>query len=193
MTEALQPGRAGRSGHFLDELGATFANQANRPAILAQGGSWTYQDLDAKARRCAARLRRLGAEPGDRVALITPRKLPFLVAHLGALHVGAISLPLNPKFTPDELRYFLRDSGARVVGLGRQRREQLHHPHPAGFDPVPLGRRLGELLYQQLPRRRLQRRLRRRQRPVRQERDQHEGPVGPGHRAGGAVVSSDAH
>ena len=62
----------------------------------------------------------LGVAAGDRVALLTVEKRPFLAAHLGALYAGAVALPLNPRFTRDELRYFLADSGAvaAVVGDG---------------------------------------------------------------------------
>ena len=64
-------------------------------------------------------MRKLGLEPGDRVAIVTPDKLPFLAAHLGTLYASAVSLPLNPRSTADELRYFLQDSGARVVVAGQ--------------------------------------------------------------------------
>jgi malonyl-CoA/methylmalonyl-CoA synthetase len=64
-------------------------------------------------------MRRLGLEPGDRVAIVTPDKLPFLAAHLGALYASAVSLPLNPRSTADELKYFLQDSGTRVVVAGQ--------------------------------------------------------------------------
>ena len=85
-----------KPGHFLDELRATFADRANRPAIVYQDRSWTYGELDAKARRCAARLRQLGVKRGDRVAIVTPEKLPFLAAHLGTLYAAARLAPLEP-------------------------------------------------------------------------------------------------
>lgn len=111
------------SGNFLNELRATFAERAGQPAILSKAGRWTYRDLDLRARRCARRLSRLGVEPGDRVAIVTPEKLPFLVAHLGAVYAATVSVPLNPRFTRGELKYFLEDSGARVVVAGE-------HVHP---------------------------------------------------------------
>src|SRR6059058_3193309 len=90
MTESSQERGGERSGHLLDELRGTFAARANRPAILYKDATWTYGDLDAKARRCAARLRQLGVEPGDRVAIVTAAKPPFLAAHLGTLYAGAV-------------------------------------------------------------------------------------------------------
>ena len=119
MIESRQGHSPGKPGHFLDELRTTFADRADRPAIIYKDASWTFGDLDAKARGCAGRLRQLGVEPGDRVAILTSEKLPFLSAHLGTLYSGAISLPLNPRFTADELRYFLEDSGARIVVAGK--------------------------------------------------------------------------
>jgi malonyl-CoA/methylmalonyl-CoA synthetase len=115
MAEFSQESGAKTDGHFLDELRETFAARAGRPAIVYKDAAWTYADLDAKARRCAARLRELGVAPGDRVAVATPEKLRFVAAHLGALCAGAISLPLNPRFTREEMRFCLQDSGARVV------------------------------------------------------------------------------
>jgi malonyl-CoA/methylmalonyl-CoA synthetase len=120
MAEVSQENRAETPGHFLDALRATFARQASQPALLYQDRSITFGELDARARRCAGRLRQLGVEPGDRVAIVTPEKLPFLVAHLGALSAAAVSLPLNPRFTAGELLYFLQDSGARVAVVGHE-------------------------------------------------------------------------
>src|SRR5207249_2116592 len=115
---------------FLDELRATFATQANRAAILYKDATLTYGDLDAKARRCAGRLRELGVEAGDRVAIATPDKLPFLAAHLGTLFTAAVCLPLNPRLTADELRYYLQDSGARVVVAGDNQRVIIESLRP---------------------------------------------------------------
>jgi acyl-CoA synthetase (AMP-forming)/AMP-acid ligase II len=120
VTDPTPPGHSERPGHFLDELKATLSARAGRPAITYQERTLTYGELDARAHRCAARMRRLGLEPGDRVAILTADKLPFLAAHLGTLYASAVSLPLNPRCTGDELRYYLQDSGARVVVAGQE-------------------------------------------------------------------------
>jgi malonyl-CoA/methylmalonyl-CoA synthetase len=107
--------------HFLHELLGTFADRAAHPALLYQGRPFTYADLERRARNGAAWLQGRGLEQGDRVALWTPARLPFLLAHLSVLYAGGVPLPLNPRFTPAEMRYFLADSGARlaVVGAGQ--------------------------------------------------------------------------
>jgi malonyl-CoA/methylmalonyl-CoA synthetase len=118
MTELPQASREESSGHFLDELRTTFANRGDCQAIGYKDQSLSFQELDNRARCWAWSLRESEIESGDRVAIVTSEKLPFLAAHLGTLYAGAVSLPLNPRFTRDELRYFLEDSGARAVVAG---------------------------------------------------------------------------
>ena len=105
---------------FLHALQTTFVEQSARPGVVHQGRIFTYSELDAHARQGAAWLQSLGVAKGDRVVLCTSNKQAFLVAHLATLYAGAISLPLNPRFTREELRFFLSDSGARVAIVGNE-------------------------------------------------------------------------
>ena len=118
MTKTCRENRSEPSVHFLDGLRTTIAARANYEAVCFKERSFTYGDLDAVARSWAAALRDCGVVPGDRVAIITPEKPALVPAHLGILYAGAVSLPLNPRFTREELHFFLADSGARVVIAG---------------------------------------------------------------------------
>lgn len=108
------------SAFFLPALQATFRARAAHRAVVHPLRTYTYGELDAHARNGAAWLRGLGVEPGDRVVLCTGNKPAFVLGHLAALYAGAISLPLNPRFTREELRFFLQDSGARVAIAGAE-------------------------------------------------------------------------
>jgi malonyl-CoA/methylmalonyl-CoA synthetase len=121
--------------HFLNELRSIFESHAFRPALKHNDRIVTYGELDAQARRWAACLQARGVRPGDRVALFTDDKLPFLFAHLGALYAGAVPLPLNPRFTREEMRYFLTDSEARMIVVGAEQQPLIETlaaelPHP---------------------------------------------------------------
>jgi malonyl-CoA/methylmalonyl-CoA synthetase len=113
------------AGHFLNELRTTFDARARHAALVYRNRVVTYGELDAWARRSAAWLQALGVAPGDRVALFTAEKMALLVAHLGALYAGAAPLPLNPRYTREEMRYFLNDSEARVVVAGADQRPMI--------------------------------------------------------------------
>lgn len=108
------------SASFIDQLCAVFARCADRPAIEHRGKVITYGELDALVRRAAGWLVQHGLEPGDRVALVTPDKLPMLIVHLGVQLAGGVSVLLNPRYTPGELRYFLTDSGAALAVAGAE-------------------------------------------------------------------------
>jgi malonyl-CoA/methylmalonyl-CoA synthetase len=105
----------GMSGHFLGMLQTTMRQQASRRALVHQGRELSYCELDVLARKGAAHLPSLGVVTGERVVLVTGNKLAFLAAHLATLYAGAVSLPLNPRFTREELRFFLSDCGARIA------------------------------------------------------------------------------
>jgi len=110
------------SGHFLDDLRATFERYSARPALTYRGRTICYGELDTAARRAAALLQAAGVTADDRVILFSGDKLPFIFAHLGALYAGAVPLPLNPRFTREEMRFYLRDSMPRVIVAGSQQR-----------------------------------------------------------------------
>jgi malonyl-CoA/methylmalonyl-CoA synthetase len=103
---------------FFHALQETFQRHSARRAFVHQERSFTYGELLVRARDGARWLRSLGVAKGDRVVLCTANKRAFLVAHLAALFAEAATLPLNPRFTREELRYFLSDSGARIAIVG---------------------------------------------------------------------------
>src|SRR5687768_912352 len=107
---------------FLNALQDTFGRYAARPAVICQGRTTTYAELDALVRLVAARLQAEGLAPGDRVALCTAARLPLLLAHLATTFAGGVALPLNPRFTRDELKFFLANSGARLAVVGPEAR-----------------------------------------------------------------------
>ena len=56
-----------------------------------------------------------GLQPGDRVGIIGANSLEWVVAAIGALKLGGVVVPLNNRFTPDELQYLVDDSDPRYV------------------------------------------------------------------------------
>ena len=87
----------------------------DRPFLHSFDATWTFAEVDDRARTFAAELSRAGIGPGDRVALYTQNDPIFVVGLIAALEVGGIAVPINPMNTTRELRYQLEDSGARVL------------------------------------------------------------------------------
>ncbi len=76
------------------------ATDGARPALLVEGETVSYAELDRRAAVAAGSLR---AAPGDRVAIRLPNSTDFVAAYFGALRAGAIVVPLNPLLAPAEV------------------------------------------------------------------------------------------
>ncbi len=95
-------------------ISETAAKYPDKPAISFAGITWPYQEFDRQVHNYAASLNRLGIKKGDRVAIQLPKCIEFLFFHFAVLSIGAISLPLNPDYRPEEIVYFLTDSGSSL-------------------------------------------------------------------------------
>lgn len=86
------------------------------PAYSCLGVDITYGQLNQLTRQFGAYLQSaLGLKPDARVALMIPNLLQYPVAMFGALRAGYIVVNCNPLYSPRELEYQLRDSGAEAI------------------------------------------------------------------------------
>ena len=75
----------------------------------------SYAELDTRARRLAAVLRRRGAAAGDVVGVCLGRSADAVVALLAVWRAGAAYLPLDPEYPDARLAFLIGDSAARLV------------------------------------------------------------------------------
>jgi len=97
------------------DLRRAAAAMSGKEALIAGERRMTYAQLDAAASALAARLRALGVERGDRVAVLLPNGVEAAVAIYGTLRAGAAFVPLNPTIKADKLAYVLNDCAAVAV------------------------------------------------------------------------------
>ncbi|MDM7955757.1 AMP-binding protein [Blastomonas sp.] len=91
-------------------LVASFDHVADR-ILIAQGDrTLSGRQLRLAMDDVAARLMKLGVAPGDRVAVQAPKSIDLVLLYLGCLRLGAVYLPLNDAYRPDEIGYFLGDA-----------------------------------------------------------------------------------
>ena len=98
-------------------LDATARHQG--PAIRFRTGElwteWSYAELGRMTSEIARGLIALGVERGDRVAVLGATRPEWTVADCAALCAGATVVPVYHTNSPEECRYVLAHSGARVV------------------------------------------------------------------------------
>ncbi|MGZ8258532.1 MAG: AMP-binding protein, partial [Methylotenera sp.] len=75
----------------------------------------TFTELARKTDQFAQVLRNLSVKVGDRVLIRLPNSLDYPIAFLGAMKMGAISVPTSTLLTAEEVAYLAKDSGATVL------------------------------------------------------------------------------
>jgi long-chain acyl-CoA synthetase len=81
-------------------------------------GRWlsiSADELLRRARLIAAGLYALGVRRGDRVAILSESRPEWTLTDAGCMFATAIDVPIYPTLTPPQVRYILKDSGARVL------------------------------------------------------------------------------
>jgi acyl-CoA synthetase (AMP-forming)/AMP-acid ligase II len=75
----------------------------------------TYAELGGRVERVAAALLALGVKAGDRVGMLGPNSDRFLEACYGCWWSGAILMPINCRWSSEEIAFSLDDSGADIL------------------------------------------------------------------------------
>lgn len=88
---------------------------AHKPALIFQGRSMTFWELEQRSGQLAHALLQQGVRPGQLVALYVKRGFDMLCALLAVWKTGAGYLPLDPTYPADRLAFMLRDSGAALL------------------------------------------------------------------------------
>lgn len=80
----------------------------------------TYSSLQQISNRVANALIEMGLKKGERVILFMPKSMEQVVFHFSVQKMGAISVILNPGYKKDEMDYFLKDTDAKMVVVGKK-------------------------------------------------------------------------
>ncbi len=78
----------------------------------------TWGEFDKKANRFCNLLLSRGIKKGDRVAILLMNSLEWLPVYFGILKAGALAVPLNYRYTAEEIKYCLKLSDSDVLVFG---------------------------------------------------------------------------
>jgi non-ribosomal peptide synthetase-like protein len=84
-------------------------------AVIFDGRTTTYSELERRANRIARHLRFRGVERGMRVAMLLPRTPDAYATLLGILKSGAAYVPLDPEWPRERCEFVLEDSGVAAL------------------------------------------------------------------------------
>ncbi|PVY30219.1 fatty-acyl-CoA synthase [Williamsia muralis] len=103
-------------------LGDVVDRQADRntgTATVIDGERLSYPELSERTDRFAASLIGLGVNAGDRIGILMPNCLDFIVALVASAKIGAISVPINGRFKLQEAGYVIDHADLTVLLTSR--------------------------------------------------------------------------
>ncbi|HUP67926.1 MAG TPA: long-chain fatty acid--CoA ligase [Sphingomicrobium sp.] len=114
--------------HF-DNLVSLFLTRAeakgDAPFLWAKhDGKWqstSWADASRQVAALAQSLKAMGLEPGDRVCLVSENRPEWLIADLGIMAAGCVTVPTYTTNTTRDHSHILGNSGARAVIVSNQK------------------------------------------------------------------------
>ena len=127
---------AGRWGHGLTLADLLFAPEdpvdPAAPVVHAGDAAHSWAEVRERADAVAAQLAAFGVAPGQAVGVALPNGVELIATLFGVWRAGAVYVPINPRYTGDEVGHVLRSTApaALVSTEGIESR-----PEPRTFDP----------------------------------------------------------
>ena len=101
------------------------------PAIVYEGGSVAYDELDRRANKMARALRALGVSRGSLVGVCVKRSVEAIVTLLAVAKAGGAFVPLDPAYPDERLAVMLGDAAPSVVVTSADAAPRIAPPSPS--------------------------------------------------------------
>ena len=138
VSELIKPGEIFETREIQDENGNSFSEyvtfpdnlkgyfdfgllHADKDFLVYESERYTFKETISKASQVGNALIEEGIQKGDRVAICMQNNPEFIFAYMGIVGIGAVCVPLNSWWVPDEIIYAMEHCDAKVL-FGDQKR-----------------------------------------------------------------------
>ena len=138
VSELTKPGEIFETREIKDEKGNSFSEyvtfpdnlkgyfdfgllHADKDFLVYESERYTFKETISKASQVGNALIEEGIQKGDRVAICMQNNPEFIFAYMGIVGIGAVCVPLNSWWVPDEIIYAMEHCDAKVL-FGDQKR-----------------------------------------------------------------------
>ena len=101
------------------------AFDGDSPALHYPGAESSYSDFNLHIQKLAQVFDSHGVSPGDRIGILLENRPAYLEAVIAGARLGAITLPINSRLAPAELRFIIEDARPLLVLADSRSLEKL--------------------------------------------------------------------
>lgn len=125
---------------YSDVIASIGAHEPEQIALVQNGRSLNYEELNGQANQIAHYLLSQGAGPESKIGVSIPRSIEFAAAALGILKSGAAYVPLDPSYPEARRLHIAEDAGLKLIlAAGHGSADTSHWPMPVvSIDSVPV-------------------------------------------------------
>ena len=121
----------GEEKTIIDLFRQQAARRGNEAAVIEEGRSYSYGELDERSDRLANYLVGQGLQRGALVPICMERSIDLVTGILGILKGGGVYAPVDPSYPEERISYMLEDSGAAILLTTGKYRELTGGKGPA--------------------------------------------------------------
>ena len=113
--DRVVPAFCERPGSVWAMIAEAAARNPDGEALICGDRRMSWRDVVEQSARIATGFRRLGLQPGDRIAVLLGNRVEFVLTMFAAAHSGLVTVLLSTRQQKPEIAYVLNDSGARLL------------------------------------------------------------------------------
>lgn len=110
---------------IFDVFKLTVQKHPSNIAIVDGERQWTYSNLKNVCERIATALSKQGFQKGDRIALMMPNCLEYVISFFAIQRLGGVVVQVNPNFQVAELKLLLQNSEATGLIAFKEHKEKI--------------------------------------------------------------------
>lgn len=108
---------------MFDKVTAKFEHLSRPLLMYKTGGKYhglPFRQVRASVEQFARGLSAIGVKRGDMIGIISENRPEWVVADMGMMSLGAVSVPLYPTMTPKQIEFVYNDAGVKYAIVSNQ-------------------------------------------------------------------------
>ncbi|MCW6169333.1 MAG: acyl--CoA ligase [Thermoplasmatales archaeon] len=106
-------------------LDRSVLEHAKNIAVEESGRQITYNEYGLMAEKLSLYLSNIGLSRNDRIGILLPMSVDYLVSFYAAWKIGAVAVPINNRFSADDIEFVMRDAHLKGLFLSAPEKEKL--------------------------------------------------------------------